>query len=136
MTGAALAALGILCLFPGITSAQTPKVEDLRDRATAYVEGFVTRFANVVSEEHFLQESSALPSISGTGRDARLDIPTPGRREIRSDFLFVRRQATDDWLVYRDAFEVDGRPVRDRSDRLLTLLTAPARGSQELAMPP
>jgi hypothetical protein len=40
-----------------------------------------------------VQESASLPRVSGTGTGQKMDVPIPGRRDIRSDYLFVRRQA-------------------------------------------
>jgi hypothetical protein len=124
-----------LCAVPIAAWAQAPpRVEDLRERATAYVEQFIARFSSVVAEERLVQETTSLPSVSGSGLNRKIESPTPQRREIRSDFLFIRRAATDDWHVYRDAFEVDGRPVRDRGDRLMKLLTAPSLTNEQMAL--
>ncbi|HZI79660.1 MAG TPA: hypothetical protein VFD69_09105 [Vicinamibacterales bacterium] len=123
-----------LCAVPMAVAAQSPpRVEALRERATAYVEDFLARFSQIVCEEHFVQESNSLPSVSGTGTNQKMDAPAPGRREIRSDYLFVRRQASDDWMTFRDTFEVDGRPVRDRGDRLVKLLANPSLENEALA---
>lgn len=43
------------------------------------------------------------------------------RRELKSDFLLVKPPGSDDWLQFRDVFEVDGMPVRDRDQRLARL---------------
>src|SRR6187402_276814 len=128
-------ALIVLCLLPAAVLAQAPpRVEDLRERATTYVDQFIGRFSGVVAEERLLQETSSLPGKSGEGTNQRMNVATPGRREIRSDFLFVRRAASENWHVYRDAFEVDGRAVRDRGDRLMKLLTAPSLSNEQLAL--
>lgn len=37
------------------------------------------------------------------------------------------------WLPFRDVFEVDGRRLRDRDDRLVRLLLHPSRSSTERA---
>ena len=125
----------VLCLLPAVALAQAPpRVEDLRERATAYVDQFIARFSGVVAEERLLQETSSLPGKSGEGTNQRMNVAMPGRREIRSDFLFVRRAASENWHVYRDAFEVDGRAVRDRGDRLMKLLTAPSLSNEQLAL--
>jgi hypothetical protein len=63
------------------------RVEELRERATAHVEDFLVRFSQLVCEELMVQESTSLPSVSGSGTSAKMDAPTPGRREIRSDYL-------------------------------------------------
>ena len=39
--------------------------------------------------------------------------------------LVIANDATD-WVVYRDVFEVDGKPLRDRDERLETLLLHPS----------
>jgi hypothetical protein len=126
----------VLCVVravPAVLAQSPPRVEELRERATAYVEDFLTRFSQLVCEERMVQESTSLPSVSGSGTNAKMEAPTPGKREIRSDYLFVRRQATEDWITFRDAFEVNGRPVRDRADRLVKLLANPSLENEALA---
>ena len=118
----------------GVLAQSPPGVEDLRARATAYVDQFIARFAGVVAEERLVQETTSLPGKSGEGMNQRMNQAMPGRREIRSDFLFIRRAASENWHVYRDAFEVDGRAVRDRGDRLMRLLTAPSLSNEQLAL--
>ena len=39
----------------------------------------------------------------------------------KSDFLLVKPPGTERFVEFRDVFEVDGRPVRDRQDRLTKL---------------
>ena len=125
----------VFCLAPLVIAAQEPpRVEELRERATGYVEQFIARFSSVVAEERLVQETTSLPGKSGTGINQRIDAPTPQRREILSDFLFIRRAATEDWYVYRDAFEVNGRAVRDRGDRLMKLLSEPSLSNAQLAL--
>jgi len=125
--------LCVVCAVPAVLAQAPPRVEELRERATAYVEDFLTRFSQLVCEERMVQESTSLPSVSGSGTNAKMDAPTPGKRDIRSDYLFVRRQATEDWITFRDAFEVNGRPVRDRGDRLVKLLANPSLENEALA---
>lgn len=78
------------------------------DRAVAAVATFERDFAAVVAEEHLLQRT--------TTRDL-----TNARREMYSDLLLVRLPGQDAWLPFRDVFEVDGRAVRDRDERLQKL---------------
>ena len=40
---------------------------------------------------------------------------------LKSDFLLVRPPGAERFVEFRDVFEVDGRPVRDRQDRLTRL---------------
>ena len=45
----------------------------------------------------------------------------PVRRHLVSEFLLMRVQGVDEWVGFRDVFEVDGRQIRDRQDRLASL---------------
>jgi hypothetical protein len=133
VAGVARVVLCVVCVVPAVLAQAPPRVEELRERATAYAEDFLIKFSQLVGEERLLQESTSLPSVSGSGTSAKMDAPAPGRRDIRSDYLFVRRQSGEDWITFRDAFEVNGRPVRDRSDRLVKLLANPSLESEALA---
>jgi hypothetical protein len=95
--------------FPHAQSApKPPGLDDVLSRAGAYVEEFRAQLAGIVAEETYIQQES------------------PGqRREVRSDLFLVRSDTFPHWLQYRDTFEVDGRPVRDRGDRLTDLIRQP-----------
>lgn len=56
--------------------------------------------------------------------DYRQSLPRRSIR-LRSDFLLVRLDAIKGWVSFRDVFEVDGAPVRDRDDRLKQLFLKP-----------
>jgi hypothetical protein len=73
----------------------------------------------VVAEETYEQhtEKLALSGLDGAARGGR-------RRVLKSDYLLVKT-AAEGWLPFRDVFEVDGRPVRDRADRLVDLFIKP-----------
>jgi hypothetical protein len=45
--------------------------------------------------------------------------------------LLVRAPAGDRWLQFRDVFEVDGKPVRDREERLAKLFLTPSASAQK-----
>jgi hypothetical protein len=47
-------------------------------------------------------------------------------QQIRSDLLLVRQEGVEGWVAFRDVFEVDRRPVRDREDRLKRLFLDPS----------
>ncbi len=74
-------------------------------RASQYVDDYGPVLSAIVSEERYVQEST---------RPARTTT-------IRSDFLTVRIEGSDGWVPFRDVFEVNGEPVRDREDRLTRL---------------
>jgi hypothetical protein len=44
-------------------------------------------------------------------------------RRLRSDYALTFVSDREEWIGYRDTFEVDGRPVRAHDDRLMRLLT-------------
>ena len=54
-------------------------------------------------------------------------------RELKSDLLLVRPVGADRWVQFRDVFEVDGRPVRDRNERLMKLFVTPSSATANQA---
>ena len=48
---------------------------------------------------------------------------------LTSDLLLVKPVGTDRWVQFRDVFEVDGKPVHDRSERLVKLFLEPTGSS-------
>ena len=103
-----------------ISAQQAFTVDQLLDRASAYVEDLVSKFSRVVAEEQYAQEF-LLAGPEGS-RGSFLGAPRVAeRRALKSDLLLVKPAGMDQWLVFRDVFEVDARPVRDRENRLATL---------------
>jgi hypothetical protein len=98
-------------------------VEAVVARAAAYVAAFTEAFSNVVAEERYLQD------VSSTGPGAKRG----GRRVLRSDVVLLKVGGPLEWRPYRDVFEVDGKPVRDRDDRLMKLFQDPSASSFEQA---
>jgi hypothetical protein len=92
--------------------AQEPSLETVLARAAAYVHDYQQRLAAIVSEEHYRQQ---VASTSRAGRMSRQ------YRELRSDVLLVKPAQGDSWVQFRDVFEVDRKPVRDRDGRLYKL---------------
>ena len=108
-----LLAVALAGVAPMSPSAAGPDLQTVLDRATAYQNKFVRDFENVVAEELYVQEMS-----------------TPRRkRTIKSDYLFVKHPDVVPLMVFRDPFEVDGKPVRDAAsaDRMMKLFTSPVR---------
>jgi len=87
-------------------------------RVVQYAERYINELPDFVAEEDYEQSVRPVP--------ARLDYTTTRRsavthRHLRSDFLLVRVPGEPYPLPFRDVFEVDGRTVRDRDDRLQRL---------------
>jgi hypothetical protein len=123
--------LGILVagLIAAPAFAQTPEIDAILDKAGDYVAAYERTFAGVVAEETYRQQVQG-----GRGRnDARgFPVETPGqRRDLKSDVLLVRAPAGDRWIQFRDVFEVDGKPVRDRAERLSKLFLQPSASVQQ-----
>ena len=107
--------------------AQTTEVDEVLDKAGDYVAAYERTFVGVVAEETYRQE------VRGTaGTDQRgFAVEARGqRRDLKSDMLLVRAPAGDRWIQFRDVFEVDGKPVRDRAERLAKLFLQPSASTQ------
>jgi hypothetical protein len=129
MRGALLAAVFVVTLADA-SPAQTD-VSALVDRASAYVENFQQSFGSVVAEERYEQRLRRVPSATNTSVQQRGG-PGPQETTLVSDFLLVEVKG-EGWLPFRDVFERDGRPVRDREARLATIFLKGGRDAFEQA---
>jgi hypothetical protein len=147
MRASMLAAVGLLCAglmaMPALARQAEPAaqaradaaLDQLLTRATWYVLDFVAKLSNVVSEEHYTQDSNvALSTVPIPGLGARGGIPTSvprssaRHRELKADFLIVKTTG-EVWQPFRDVFEVDHIPIRDREERLAKLFLSGKPGS-------
>jgi hypothetical protein len=108
--------------------AQTPEVDAVLDKAGDYVATYERTFVGVVAEETYRQE---LRGIGGTDQRGFASEARAQRRDLKSDMLLVRAPAGDRWIQFRDVFEVDGKPVRDRAERLTKLFLQPSASAQQ-----
>jgi hypothetical protein len=105
-------------------------LELLLGRGGWYVFDFLDKFSNVVSEETYIQESSVpMQSAVLLGRPGS----ATRNRTLKSDFLLVSVSSAQDWVPFRDVFEVDGQTIRDRDSRLAKLFLKPSENSIEQA---
>ena len=93
------------------------------------------RFSMLVAEEDYYQRSERPMEA---GNPSRTRGPVAGNcwpsgndraRRLRSDYRLVRSDEGG-WLPFRDVFEVDGRRLRDREDRMVRLLLHPSLSSR------
>ena len=105
-----LAAMAVLTL-----SAQDaePTLDAVLVKAAAYVTAYQNRLAGIVAEEVYRQQ------VMVTQR--RGSPQTRQYRQLRSDLLLVKGANEGSWLQFRDVFEVDRKPIRDRDERLYKL---------------
>ena len=127
--GVGLRALGFavtsaLVLLAAPLSAQEPTLETVLDRAGRYVVEFQRSLSGVVSEERYVQN---VRYPLGSNRLNTTMAAT--HRELKSDLLLVRPAGVDRWLQFRDVFEVDGKEMRDRNERLMELFIKPSSSS-------
>jgi hypothetical protein len=103
-------------LAAAIATADAPTLAAVLGRAASYVAEFERQLSGIVGEELYRQQARSLARKSGQPG-------VPIATELKSDLLLVRTNASLGYVQYRDVFEVDGRPVRDRKERLTLLLS-------------
>jgi hypothetical protein len=117
---------------------EDPALEALLTRATWYALDFVTKLSSVVAEERYTQDSNValatvpIPGLSRGGVPSSVPRGSAKHRELKSDFLIVKSNG-DFWEPFRDVFEVDHIPVRDRDERLSKLFLHPTGDTEERA---
>lgn len=87
-----------------------------QQRVRTYALHYLATMTSVVAHEHYVQNLS----------ERRM---APRSVVLRSDVLMLRPPGSGGPVWFRDVYEVDGRPVRDREHRLLRLLESNAPGS-------
>ena len=107
-----------LALLTVPVGAQTVRLGDVVARLDGYLQGYEKRLANVVAEEAYRQWVEQGPTTRRSTTS----------RMLRSDFALTLTSERNRWVGYRDTFEVDGVPVRDREERLERLLSSGAVG--------
>jgi hypothetical protein len=98
--------------------------------AMRYTTNYEQRFALLAAEEHYVQELQRPPnpgsnlSRSNPGGGMQAGGPV-SQQIIKSDYLLVQLGMDGEgWMQFRDTYEVKGRKVRTRDERLLKLFTS------------
>jgi len=116
---AAMAAVALLATATEQAAARAnDSLEELLQRAGAYVAAYERDVSAIVADEDYTQRFSVESSTEV--------------RRLRSDVLTIRDEE-EGWIGFRDVYEIDGRPVRDRTDRLAKLFLEPHADSQAQA---
>ena len=113
----------------------TVTLTDLLARSARYVADYQERLSSVVAEERSEQRVESKTSGGfapfGTPIGSRTD---RSRRRLISDYLLVKASGQSGWVPFRDVYEVDGKAVRDREERLTGLfLDSPASAWDQAA---
>jgi len=107
--------------------------------AMRYAMNYEQRFALLAADELYVQELQRPPN---PGSNLSRSNPGGGMQGggainqliIKSDFLLVQLGGDGEgWMPFRDAYEVKGRKLRERNDRLLKLFTSNDRERFEKA---
>jgi len=101
-------------------AAPQPDVAAVLSNAAAYLASYEMAFSVVVAEESYLQEQHIEPTISTRLRGADESRPQELTRTLRSDVLQTR-VGQREWVAFRDVFNVNGKAVHDRDERLQKL---------------
>jgi hypothetical protein len=115
----AIAIATVVCVAD-VRAQQAFTVEQLLDRATMFVEHLIIKLSRVVAEEQYVQEYLD-SSIQGSRSNFQGAPQVRERRRLVGDLLLVKPSESEPWHLFRDVFEVDGRAVRDRENRLAQL---------------
>ena len=107
-----------------------PALEIVLERAGAYVLELQRQLAGIVAEEDYIQDVKVANGFPST---TRLGLAAVRHRQLKSDLLLVRPVGADRWMQFRDVFEVDGRPVGDRNERLMKLFVTPSSATANQA---
>ena len=111
------AAIVLATAAPGAEKATT--LETVMERAADYVADFHRQLSSIVAEERYVQDwMRVLDRRRGTNQIAH--------RELVSDLLLVKPEGFRAWMEFRDVFEVDGSPVRERDQRLVKMFLEPS----------
>jgi len=103
-----VAALAALLLAPGaLAQTAAPTLDLVVERAGRYVVEYGEKMSVVIGVERYAQWMQ------------KEEFARPVVRTLVSEFALVR--VKDDWLGFRDVFDVDGKPVSDHQDRLQKL---------------
>jgi VWFA-related protein len=92
---------------PAARAAADPELAALLERAGRYVVDYESSLHDIAAEEDYSQRS---PNSEGRG--------LPDWLRTRADIVFVRLAPPFPWATFRDVYEVNGSPVRDRDGRL------------------
>ena len=118
---AALLGVGLLHTWAG---GQELALDTVLTRAAAYVSEYRKQLVGIVGEELYRQ------NVQNTSRGGRISRQF---RQMRSDVLLVKLPDEERWLQFRDVFEVDRKPVRDRDERLYKLFVTATDGARTKA---
>lgn len=139
---AAVAVALVAVLTPARAAQETePRLDEVIPRVSAYVRDYEARFSLLVADEQYVQEIRRPDNNPVAGNLSRSNpgggFATNGgvrkRLVLKSDYLLVQLGPGAGWMPFRDTYEVNGRRVNDRDDRLARLFLEPTASSLDVA---
>ncbi len=109
----------------GVLQAREPSLKIVLARAGDYVSSYHLAMTTVIAEERYAQ---TLVTRTADGAEAT------STRTLVSDFVIVTTEGDQPWMAFRDVLEVDGKPVRDRDNRMERLFASGADIDRALAV--
>ncbi|HEY2855712.1 MAG TPA: VWA domain-containing protein [Gemmatimonadaceae bacterium] len=100
-------------------TVHTPELDAALDAAAAYLDRYEHRISAIGAEEQYEQAVAPLPGAINRPNMA-VNAP-PIIRRTRANIMTLGMGARG-WVAFRDVFEVDGKPVREREERLSHIL--------------
>ena len=111
--------------------AQEPDLDAVLARAATYVASYQLQLRGLVAEEAYAQNvTTNLTQRNSVASRARVNREG---RFLKSDLLLVKLGEDDWWLQFRDVFEVDRKPIRDRDQRLYKLFVEGKANAKSMA---
>lgn len=125
-----LGALGVgMAMTMPVLAANIPgrqtdpgSLDQILQLSAQHVDRYARVMTNVVVQEDYQQVALARGSIGGI------------TRRTRADMIVMDVEDGDAWVPFRDVYEVDGKLVRDRDERLMRLLGQSTPNSFEQAL--
>jgi hypothetical protein len=108
---------GVSGLVARAATAADSALDTVLDRASTYIVEFERQLSGIVSEEQYEQQVTY---------PKRHPFVSSQHVTLRSDLLLVRPRGASDWFQFRDVYDVNNVPVRDRTDRLTQLFVDPS----------
>jgi hypothetical protein len=132
IVGPMLRGLVAIVLATAVLHAQEPTLEVVLGHAAAYVARYQKQLRGLVAEETYRQNVMLTSGGRPIGPGARGRQTREGR-QLKSDLLLVQLGDENFWMQFRDVFEVDRKPVRDRDQRLYKLFVEAKADAQTQA---
>ena len=108
-------------------TAHTPELDAALAAAARYLDQYEQRISAIGAAEEYEQAVTPLPGpVPANAAQARQIVASGGpaaalTRKTRANIMTISMGARG-WVAFRDVFEVDGKAVRDRDERLSRIL--------------